>query len=208
MDRRRFLATTAAGAVAAAAGCVGTGFGPTRIGGPTEWLDDDGREKHLQFDIDDERLAVLTLDQMTRPATPTDPFRLRLHVAHRSDDERLDRPTTIERFRFDLRAPPASVGPPAEIYLNAPGGPSFPDLVFRRTADSWTRIEATDTGAIGDGTLTLETIVQPIGEFPAEIGLRAEVQLSTGGMLRPTYVLEALSRFAPVGPGEPNSTSE
>lgn len=206
MDRRRFLASTAA--VAATAGCVETGFGPTRIGGPTEWLDDEGMEQHLRFNVDGERLAVLTFDQMSRPDTPTDPFRLRLHVAHRSDDERHDRPTTIERFRFDLRAPPTSVGPPAEIYLNAPGGPSYPDLVFRRTGDSWTRIEATDTEAIGDGTLTLETIVRPIGEFPTEIGLRAEVQLSTGGVLGPTYVLEALSRFAPVGPGKPNSTSE
>lgn len=109
MHRRRFLATAAA----AVAGCVGTGVGPTRVGGPAEWLEDDGAEKHLRF----------------------------------------------------------------------------------------------DAAAIGAGTLTLETVVRPIGRLPEEVGLRAEVDLSTGGAFGRRFVLSATTRLAPVRRSDDASSS-
>lgn len=207
MQRRRFLEASFAGAGAVVAGCTRPVTGPSKLATADEQLDDDGAEQHLRFEVDGERLAVVTLDQMTRPATATDPFRLRLHVAHRSGDERYDDPTTIRRFRFDLRAPPASVQPPAEVYLAAPGGPSWPAMELRRTDDRWTRIEAVDMAAVGAGTLTLETLVRPLGIAVDEVGLRAEVALSSAGLLGRDYVLEASTRFAPVQRGAATSRS-
>lgn len=203
MQRRRFLGASLAGAGAVVAGCTRPVTGPSRLAPTAEQRDDDGMEQHLRYEVDGERLAVISLDQMTTPASSSDPFRLRLHVAHRSSERRYDRPTTIERFRFDLRAPPASVQPPAEIYLAAPGGPTWPPVEFGWTDDGWTRLAADDVAAVGTGTLTLETLVRPLGEPADELALRAEVALASGGPLGRDYVLEAGTRFAPVTRSSP-----
>lgn len=164
---------------------------------PTERTDADGMERHLVYERGDERLAVVSLDQATARASPTDAFRFRIHVEHRSGGA-ADRPTTVERFRFDLRAPPTSVDPPAEIYLRAPTGGRWPDLAFEVVEDSWTRIAADETGDVGAGTLTLATVVDPSGLPADELGFGARVDLAEAGTAGTAYRLEARTRFQPV----------
>ncbi|PSQ06441.1 hypothetical protein BRC92_00750 [Halobacteriales archaeon QS_4_69_31] len=200
MDRRRFLATSVAGLGATAAGCVAVG-GTKTLGSPGEEIDDDGAEKHLTFVDGDREVAVVSLDQMDEQASPTDSFRFRIHVEHGTAED--ERASTVERFRFDLRAPPASVAPPAEVYLQAPGGGLWPDFTFEEVENFWTRIEAGGTDEVGSGALTLAFIVDPLGIEPDELGVRASVGLSVAGPTTPDYRLETETRFEPVVSGPP-----
>jgi hypothetical protein len=121
MKRRRFLAASALGAVATTAGCSTPG-GRTELGVDEEVRDDDGMEKHLYFRDDDERIGIVSLDQLYEQSAPTDPFRFRIHIQHGAGAGGAERENVVEGFRFDLRTPVTSVDPPAEIYLQAPSG--------------------------------------------------------------------------------------
>ncbi|PSP51451.1 hypothetical protein BRC67_07575 [Halobacteriales archaeon QH_3_68_24] len=198
VNRRRFLAVAGLSATAATtAGCSTVG-GRTELGVDEERLDDEGSERHLYFRDGDERVAVLSLDQMNAQAEPTDSFRFRLHIQHGSGAGGPERESVVERFRFDLRAPPASVNPPAEIYLQAPGGGRWPDFTFEEVEDLWTRIEADDTREVGSGTMTLSLLVDPVGVPADEVGVRASVDLAEQGFGGSSYRLEATTRFEPV----------
>lgn len=197
MNRRRFLAAAGLGAAATAAGCSTVG-GRTELGVDEERLDDEGSEKHLYFRDGETRVGVVSLDQMTAQTEPTDSFRFRLHVQHGSGAGGSERESVVERVRFDLRAPPASVNPPAEIYLQAPSGGLWPDFTFEEVEDLWTRIEAEDTRDVGVGTMTLSLIVDPLGVPADEVGVRASVDLVERGVGGTSYRLEANTRFEPV----------
>lgn len=197
MNRRRFLATAGFGVTATVAGCSTVG-GRTELGVDEERLDDEGSEKHLYFRDGEKRIGVVSLDQMNAQTGPTDPFRFRLHIQHGSGAGGPERESVVERFRFDLRAPPASVNPPAEIYLQAPSGGLWPDLTFEEVEDLWTRIEADDTREVGVGTMTLSLIVDPVGVPADEIGVRTAVDLTEQGFGGKNYRLETTARFEPV----------
>ena len=142
---------------------------------------------------------MISLDQRTHPKSPTESFGLRLYVAHGDGDDASDRPaTTVDRFRFDLRAPPASVKPPARVFLASPEGGPWPDLTFETVEDSWTRIAVEDVGELGEGTIGLTTIVDPLEFAVEEVGVRAAVTLSEGGIGGTTYRAEANTRFEPI----------
>jgi len=198
MNRRTFLATALAGGGAATAGCAGALGGTTTLSRPTEEVDDDGMEQYLRFEHAGERLAVVGLQQMAPQSSPTDSFRLRIHVEHRSGLADRGRRTTIDRFRFDLRAPPTSVQPPAEVYLQSPSGGLCPDFTFEQVENLWTRIAADGTSEVGRGTLTLSTIVDPLGLPADEIGVGMEIELSEPGVTGRAYVATAQTRFEPV----------
>jgi hypothetical protein len=197
VNRRRFLATAGLGVAATTAGCSTVG-GPTELGADEERPDDEGAEKHLYFRDGEKRVAVVSLDQVSTQESPTDSFRFRLHVQHGSGAGGPERESVVERFRFDLRAPPTSVNPPAEIYLQAPGGGLWPDFTFEEVENLWTRIEADDTRDVGVGTMTLTLIVDPLGVPADEVGLRASVGLTEQGFGGSSYRLEANTRFEPV----------
>lgn len=197
MKRRRFLAASALGAVATTAGCSTAG-GRTELGVDEAVLDDGSMEKHLYFRDDDERIGVVSLDQMYEQVSPTAPFRFRLHIQHGSGAGGAERESVVERFRFDLRTPVTSVDPPAEIYLQAPSGGLWPDLTFEEVDDFWTRIEADGTEEVGVGTMTLSLFVDPLSLPADELGVRASVDLAEQGFGGTNYRLEADARLEPV----------
>lgn len=199
MKRRGFLATGTVGLTAGTAGCSGLLGSTISLGRPEERLDDDGREKHLIFRTGGDRIAVMSLDQRTHPESPTESFGFRLYVAHGNGDDGADGPaTTVDGFRFDLRAPPASVKPPAKVFLASPEGGPWPDLTFETVEDSWTRIALENVGELGEGTIGLTTIIDPLNVPVEEVGVKAEVALSEGSIGGTTYRAEANTRFEPV----------
>ena len=197
MNRRRFLAASALGAVATTAGCSTVG-GRTELAVDEEEADDDGLEKHLFFRDGDERIGVVSLDQMYEQASPTAPFRFRLHIQHGTGADGGEHESVVERFRFDLRTPVTSVDPPAEIYLQAPSGGLWPDFTFEEVENFWTRIEADGTQEVGSGTMTLPLFVDPLSLPADELGLRATVDLAERGFGGTNYRLEAQTQFEPV----------
>ena len=189
MNRRTYLATLSAASGATLAGC-GAVFGPTTLGPPEETLDDDRMEKALTYRRDGDRIATLALEQRREQQSPRDRFPFRLSVWHNDD-------TYIEQFQFDLRTPPTSVDPPAEVYLRTPGDDLWSGLTFHRVENNWTRIALDDAGQLGEGTVTLETIIDPVGQPADEVGVRAELTLSRSGPGR-GYAIDTSTRFEPV----------
>lgn len=193
MDRRTFLATGLAGAGLATAGCSSILGETVTLTDPETGIQDDGQEKYLTYRHDGDRIVTLGFDQREVQASPTDRFGFRISVPH-SDD------TKIESFRLDLRAPRSSIDPPAKIYLGSPAGGLWPDLTFTQVENRWTRIALDDTGELGEGTVTLETIVDPFSAPTEEVAIRADLSLSSSASNR-TYEVDARTGFEPVVEG-------
>jgi hypothetical protein len=192
MDRRRFLAAGVTGFGVALTGCSELLGRTISVTNPETALHDGGREKYLTYRHDDDRIVTVGFDQRTVPATPTDQFGFRISVPH-SDE------TTIESFQFDLRVPQSSIDPPADIYLESPSGGLWPDITFREVENRWTRIALADTGELGDGTMTLETIVDPHSVPAEQVGIRVELELSTSASPpNRTYRVDTSTEFEPI----------
>jgi hypothetical protein len=175
MNRRVFLAGTTATLGTALAGC--TALGDERsLGQPSEELDANGREKHLVFERNGKSVVTITLQQRTAAQNLPGRFGLRIVISHSEN-------TNINKFSFELRAPPTSLEPPAEIYLKQPDGGPWPPIDFQSTENEWTRIAVDDLGDLGRGTLGLETIVAPLGNSVEAVGVRPDVTLGTTGLL-------------------------
>jgi hypothetical protein len=191
MDRRTFLASGLGGLGVATAGCSSILGSTVTLSDPETGEQDEGTERYLTYRDDGDRIVTLGFDQRDVRDSLKDRFGFRITVSH-SDD------TKIESVQFDLRAPSTSIDPPAEIYLQAPGGGLWPDLTYKVVEDSWTRIALEDTGELGEGTMNLETIVSP-GSLPAEdIGIRADLKLSDTGGAGRTYQIDTRTDFKPV----------
>lgn len=198
MERRKFLGTFVLGLSIASAGC-NTLLGDTKtLADPSEHTEDDGMEKHLRFESEGQRILEFSLDQRSTPAAPRDPFPLRLYLSHRSSSQRNDETTTIDQFQIDLRAPSASVDPPADIYLRSPAGALSGRIDFGQIEDRWTRIDAPNPGKASRGTIVLETIVNPRGQPANEVGVKLDVELSETGTAGTTYHVDAQTVFRPV----------
>ncbi|MFC7133390.1 MULTISPECIES: hypothetical protein [Salinibaculum] len=189
MDRRTFLATGLAGAGLATAGCSGLLGSTVPLTVEETEPEDEGREKYLICRHDGQRILAVGFDQRSLQRSPTDDFGFRITNSH--DD------TKIESFTVDLRAPRTSVDPPANIYLKAPSGGLWPDLTYEEVEDLWTRIELDDTGELGEGTLNLETLVDPNATPVTEVGIRVEMELSSTESGR-RYTLDTVTEFEPV----------
>lgn len=203
MNRRRFLSTALTGMVVTIAGCHGVS-GSTELRPARVERETGGRrvERQLFFDHEDTPVGAIVIDQQTPQTAPTDPFKLRLHVEHGAGRQTGRRPpTTIEAFRFDLRAPARSVDPPAEVYLESPAGGLWPDITFREVENRWTRIALSDVGELGDGTLTLETLIDPVSLPATPLGCRADVDLRETTVGGQRYRLTARTRFEPIVEG-------
>lgn len=192
MDRRTFIAASVTGLEVAIAGCSGLLDGTVNLTNPETESQDGGRERYLTYHHDDDRIVTVGFDQRTVPASLTDQFGFRISVSH-SDE------TKIESFQFDLRVPQSSIDPPADIYLESPSGGLWPDITFREVQNQWTRIALADTGELGEGTMTLETIVDPHSVPAEEVGIRVEMELSTS-MSPPnrTYRVDTSTEFEPL----------
>jgi hypothetical protein len=189
MNRRTFLAAGVAGVATATAGCSSLLGSTVALPVDDTGVDGDGREKHLIFRDGEQRIAAVSFDQRDVQETPTDDFRFRISASH--DD------TKIESFQYDLRAPQTSVDPPADIYLESPAGGLWPDITFEDVENHWTRIALDDTGELGEGTLSVDTIINPNSAPVTEVGIRVEMELSsTEG--RRTYTLDTQTQFEPV----------
>lgn len=197
MRRRRFLAVATAGLSAATAGCNVPGR-TTELASPEEEPDAGGREKHLVFTEDGRRVAVFTIQQGYRPESPTDPVELRFHLSLGSILQDNERSTTVEKVRFDLRTPAAANRVPADIYLNVPGSGLAERVRVAAVDTNWTRIAIDDAGPFGEGTISLETMVSPVGDPVEEIRVRTAATLSESGLTGTTYQLDADTRFSPV----------
>lgn len=197
MNRRAFLTATAVGLTTATAGC-GLISNTKRLVEPTEEVEADGREKHLVFEDDGQRVAAFTLAQRSIQRSTGDQFNLRLHLSHRSSPEQYDAPTTVERFRFDLRTPPTTAHAPARVYVQVPRSELEEVLDVGQTDDGWNRIGSEDPGDLGRGTINIETVVAPDGEMGDELDVRFDATLSESGFGGTTYELDAETTFAPV----------
>lgn len=192
MKRRTFLATGVTALGSATAGCSNVPGGEISLTDPTVGIRDGGRAKYLTYRHDDRRIMTVGFDQQTVPTSLTEQFRFGISVPH-SDD------TKIESFRFDLRAPRSSIDPPADVYLEAPGGGLWPDLTYEVVENGWTRIALDDTDELGEGTMNLETIVNPRSVPAEEVAVRVEMALSSSGSPpNRTYRIDASTEFEPV----------
>lgn len=85
MKRRHFLAIAGGGLTTSTAGC---GFvdGTVELATPAEEIDRNGREQHLVFEDDGNRVAEVSIDQRSVPRSPHDPVQLRLLISHRGSE--------------------------------------------------------------------------------------------------------------------------
>lgn len=199
MNRRRFLGAAALGLSAATAGC-GIVSGTTRLDSPEEESDNEGREKHLVFEDDGQRVAEFSIDQRTVPDDPIEPFMLRLHLSHRSSENRYENPTTVEQLRIDLRTPPSAEGPPAAIYVQPPRSELADVLEYVETDEGWTRIALEEAGELGEGTINVGTIVAPVGDTAEQLDVRVGATLSESGWTGTAYEIRGDTHFDIVGP--------
>jgi hypothetical protein len=172
MNRRHYLAASAAVAGTLLSGCAGL-TGETTLGSPTEERDDEGLR--LVYVHEGEAIATVSFGQ-----EPDGPAIRRLFIGiERADD------TTLERFRFRF-APEVEEPYPMEIYLRpSPEGWYEEHEVYRTTEATVVRVDGLGRGK--SGTISCQLLVH--GE------------LDGGGDLPPLRIEHdlTLSRDDPLG---------
>lgn len=187
MRRRRVLAAAASSALLPLAGCSDALSGPTDLGSPEEELDADGREKHLVFTRGSEEQAVVSIVQRSRPGSLDRRVQFRLHVWHREG-------LSIDRMRFELRAPPRVTATPADVLLQVPDGGPWPEFELRRD-EQWTVVDVDGIGDLGDGSLGLDLVLDPVDDPVDELAVRTEVEFGEAGLVERRYRATADTRF-------------
>jgi hypothetical protein len=161
---RRALLASAAGALALGAGCSSLSpGGPESLSDPTVDRADEG-VAFYDFDRDGDHVADVDVRVEAEGRTdPTAPCGLVVEVT--ADDGWL-----TESIAFGVRAPavPQAGEPPAELSLQVPDGPSYPEFSLWEDGDGYARVrtEGLADAGLGDGTLRLSATVQPLA--PAE----------------------------------------
>lgn len=176
-SRRRLLAATGAAATTSLAGCSVL---------PTRTLDDpqreaDDRATHLVYSVDDDRMAEVSIRERWGSRHRWR-YPLRTLVWHRED-------TTLERLEYTFR--PLGPRRAPEFYLQRPGGNPWEPIRFARAEDGdGTVLEIPDLGAMGEGTVGLELIVEVHDEEPLDLRIDVEAALSSDGLLGRDYRIE------------------
>lgn len=187
MRRRQLLAATTSTAFLALSGCQGSVRGPRTYGAPEEEIDARGMEKHLVFTRDSEDQAVVTINQRRKPQSLEQQIPFRFHVWHREG-------LSIDRLYYKIRSPPHSTGVPADVFLQVPDSGPWPK--FELTEDrGWTVIHVDDIGALGDGSLGLDLLIDPVSDPVEELAVRTEVELGGSGVFGNRYRAKANTRF-------------
>ena len=200
MDRRRFLA---AAAIPAGVMTAGSSFGSRTIELDAETeRQDEGRqnETYLVYQHDGEEIRVVGFNQGGFPVSLDEQFGLGLFIEY-------DEATTLESFRFDLRAPPTGV--PADIYLASPGGDEWPYLTYGRVdGDRSTRIALADAVDSVDETVFINTVIDPNVAAVEAIAIDVEMELTAEGIPGTTYRAETSIAFEPKTRADAQRTEE
>lgn len=194
MDRRRFLAAATVAGALPLAGCSRDGLGTIELDAPE--TETEQNETHLIFRRGDRRLLVFTARDRGR-SDASGPIPLDLHVWHAED-------THLDSFRIEIRAPADGRDPLTEVYLRSPWYDSGPKLDFHRGDDGRTTVlAADDLGGPGEGTLSLELILEPTSMPDAlPVGVSGEFGLSETGTLGRSYRAEGQMTVALVSERE------
>ena len=187
MNRRRFLATAAIPVGMATAGCSADAGRTIELEAETE-RQDDGRqnETYLVYRHDGEEVRVVGFNQGAFPQSLDEEFGVGVFIEY-------DESTTLESFRFDLRAPPTGV--PADIYLASPAGEAWPYLTYGQVDTGSTRIALSEAADV-DETVFLSTIVDPRATAVERIAIDLELEL-TASDGSTTYHAETTTTFEP-----------
>ena len=200
MDRRRLLASAAIPAGVMTAGCS--------FGTPTVELDaeterqDEGRqnETYLVYRHDGEEVRVVGFNQGAFPASLDEQFGLGLFIEY-------SEATTLESFRFDLRAPPT--GEPADIYLASPAGDEWPYLTYGQVnGEGSTRIALADAVDSVDETMFISTFIDPKAAPVEAIDIDFEMELTARDDPGTTYRAETTTTFEPETRADAQRTEE
>ena len=200
MDRRRFLASAAIPVGITTAGCSLAPGRTVTLQAETE-QQDGGRqnETYLVYRHDGEEVRVVGFNQGSFPASLDEEFGLGLFIEY-------DEATTLESFRFDLRAPPTGV--PADIYLGSAGGDEWPYLTYGRVdGDRSTRIALADGVDSVDETVFINTVIDPNVAAVEAITIDVEMQLTDEGT-GTTYHAETTTTFEPETRADAQRTEE
>lgn len=182
MNRRRFLAATAAASALPLSGCAAR---ETTLDEPEERREDD--ETHLVYTDGDDEVATVSYMRRQRVGNPP-PYGLWVHVGH-------DESTTVDALRVELDAP-SSQRPKPRVYLEAPGGHPYPRMHYHTTAETGAVVvDVPDTGDQGSGSMSLEFLVSPLSGETATVLGETTVTLSGRRFVGRTYELSDRVEF-------------
>ena len=188
MDRRRFLASAAIPLGITTAGCS-FGTQTVELDAETE-RQDEGRqnETYLVYQHDGEEVRVVGFNQGAFPASLDEQFGLGLFIEY-------SEATTLESFRFDLRAPPT--GEPADIYLGSPAGEAWPYLTYGQVnGEGSTRIALSGAVDSVDETVFINTVIDPRAAPVEAIAIDVGMELTAEGT-GTIYRAETTTTFEP-----------
>lgn len=187
MNRRRFLASTAIPVGITTAGCSTDASQTVELEAETEQQDGDKQnETYLVYQHDGEEIRVVGFNQGAFPQSLDEEFGVGIFIEY-------DESTTVDSFRFDLRAPPTGV--PADIYLASPAGETWPYLTYGQVDTGSTRIALSEAADV-DETVFLNTIVDPRATAVEQIAIDLELEL-TASDGSTTYRAETTTTFEP-----------
>lgn len=84
---------------------------------------------------------------------------------------------------------------PADVSLQVPSGGPWPEFDLRKEGDLWTVSSVDEIGGLGDGSLTLDLIIDPVSEPAEELAIRTEVDLSAARLIEQRYRASATTEF-------------
>ncbi|WP_101295434.1 hypothetical protein [Halegenticoccus soli] len=170
MRRRQFLPAVALGATVLSGCSQFTTAESSAVTLSDPDTENDGDETHLTFRRGDELLLVTTIRHDVYEDDRFHPLRV---SAWHADG------TGLDGFRYRFAVLPDDPEHASEVYLNAPGGPEFPEVHFRNDRNGRTIVEVDDLGAQGQGTLTTELVLQTVGDRPPrKLAVDVEFELS------------------------------
>lgn len=182
MNRRRFLAASAAASALPLAGCAAR---TTALHDPDVRREDD--ETHLVYRDGDARVAVVSYLRRQRVGSPP-PYGLWFHLGHEES-------TTVESLRVELDTAPARRPKPA-VYLQAPDGHPYPEMHYHTDAETGAAVvDIPDTGEQGSGSMSLEFLVAPLSAEPVTVVGDATVGLAGRRFVGETYELTGRAEF-------------
>lgn len=182
MDRRRFLAATAAASALPLSGCAAR---ETTLDGPEVRREDS--ETHLVYTDGDDEVATVSYMRRQRVGNPP-PYGLWFHVGHSES-------TTVDSLRVELDAAPGQ-RPKPRVYLETPDGNPYPRMHYNTDAETGAAVvDVPDTGDQGAGSMSLEFLVAPMSGETATVVGETTVTLSGRRFVGPTYELSDRVEF-------------
>lgn len=180
MNRRRFLAASAAASALPLAGCA------ARETTLQSTVEQDDHETHLVYHDGTERVATVSYMQRGRGNRP--PYDLWVTVSHTEA-------TTIDSLHLQLDTAPAQ-RPKPSVYLKAPDGHPYPSIHYHTDPDTGSAVvDIPDTERQGSGSMSLEFLVAPNGDEPVTVGATASLTLGGRPVVGRIYELSDRIEF-------------